>query len=373
MRIIIIIALSMKILFYIHAINGGGAEMVLCTLANRFANNGHDIIVATNIHKPFAYQIENKVKIVDLFNGDSVCKSTMTKYVNAIQLRIKIRKISIDNKPDIIIAFMAGMGCRVIFSTCGLGIPIIVSEHTNVHRNLGRMLELKRSILYPFASSITVLTRHDYNIWKKRFRNIVYMPNPIKLANLQAADRREKVVLAVGRVDQWYIKGFDNLIRCWSKICHIYPDWTLKIAGAYQNETFVILSKLIKETGCQNVEFLGFCQNVKQIMAQSEIFCLSSRVEGLPMALIEAMNSGCCCVSFDVQTGPNEIIQDGHSGLIAKNQDNEDLIEKLSLVISNEQYRHELSSNARASIMKYSEDRIVNRWNILFNKLTRLV
>ena len=361
----------MKILFYIHAIEGGGAERVLCALANRFANDGHDVIIATNIHKPIVYHIDEKVTLQDLFEDIPAYESAISKFANAIRLRINIRKIVTGYRPDIIIAFMAGMGCRVIFSTIGLGIPIIVSEHTNINRNLGKVLEIKKRMLYPFASCITVLTRHDYRLWHKRFKNVVYMPNPIKVVDISLASEREKTVLAVGRVDQWYIKGFDSLIRCWARLCHKFPDWRLKIAGAYQDETLNMLSNLIKDTGCQNVDFLGFCQNIKQIMEQSEIFCLSSRMEGLPMALIEAMNAGCCCVSFDVQTGPREIIQNGHSGLIAKNQDNEDLAEKLSVVIANEQYRHELSSNAKASIIKYSEDRIVSRWNILFNKINK--
>lgn len=361
----------MKILFYIHAIDGGGAERVLCTIANRFVNDGHGVIIATNIHKPIVYHIDEKVTLQDLFEKIPAYKSLISKIANAIRLRNNIRKIVIGYKPDIIIAFMAGMGCRVIFSTIGLGIPIIVSEHTNINRNLGKVLEIKKRMLYPFASCITVLTRHDYRLWNKRFKNVVYMPNPIKLDDTSLASEKEKTVLAVGRVDQWYIKGFDNLIRCWARLCHKYPDWRLKIAGAYRDDTLDMLSRLIKDMGCKNVEFLGFCQNVKQIMEQTEIFCLSSRVEGLPMALIEAMNAGCCCVSFDVQTGPREIIQNGRSGLIAKNQDNEDLIEKLSAVMADEQYRHELSSNAKASVKKYSEDRIVHRWNILFNKLIK--
>lgn len=361
----------MKLLFYIHAIDGGGAERVLCTLANRFVNNGHNVIIATNTHKPIVYSIDEKVTLQKLFEFPPANKSIISKFANAIRLRFKIREIAIDYKPDIIVAFMAGMGCRVIFSTFALGIPVIVSEHTNINRNLGSVLEIKKSIFYPFASCITVLTRHDYRLWKKRFKNVVYMPNPIKLNENTLASERKKTVLAVGRVDQWYIKGFDNLIRCWAILCHKFPEWNLKIAGAYQDDTLRMLSKLIKDTDCQNVYFLGFCQNIKKIMGESEIFCLSSRVEGLPMALIEAMNAGCCCVSFDVQTGPSEIIQNGYSGLIVRNQDNEDLIEKLSTVMSNEQYRHKLSSNAKASIIKYSEDRIVNRWSVLFNKLTK--
>ena len=89
------------------------------------------------------------------------------------------------------------------------------------------------------------------------------------------------------------------------------------------------------------------------------------------MALIEAMNAGCCCVSFDVVTGPREIIVANKSGLLAKNQDNEDFVEKLRQVMSDETLRHHLAANAPSSVVKFSTKRIIHRWYILFDKIIK--
>lgn len=360
----------MKILFYIHGITGGGGERVLATLANEFSNRGEDVYIATNTNSKFAYTINECISLCNLYHNIHSANNPITRLKNTILLRWNIRTIAKKVKPDIIVGMMSAMGCMVIFSTLGLGIPVIVSEHTNVSRKLGLWLDIKRKILYSFANSITVLTRWDKKKWRTKMKNIVYMPNPIKLKQIiPNSNERDKVIIAVGRINQWYIKGFDNLLTSWSVLCKSYPDWRLEIAGDGNKQSMQYLETLANKKGCFNYKLLGFRNDIDKLLERSSIFCLSSRVEGLPMALIEAMNSGCCCVSYDVETGPREIIQHNQSGLIAKNQDIEDLTKNLEQAISNEALRFKLSKNAPHAIKKYSLERIINRWYLLFNKI----
>ncbi len=359
----------MKILFYIHGITGGGGERVLATLANEFAVRCENVSIATDIHTAFAYDINNNVKLYDLYDGNKVANNVVAKLCNSIQLRINVRKIAKEEQPDVIVAFMSALGCTVVASTLGLGIPVVVSEHTNVSRNLGRLLDIRRRLFYPLANVVTILTRYDKKLWKNKYDNVVYMPNPVSLKETDGATNRENTVLAVGRVNQWEIKGFDNLLRCWSKLCHLHPGWQLKIAGDADKNALGKLNSLANELGCCNYEFLGFRKDVYTLMQHSKVFCLSSRVEGLPMALVEAMNAGCCCVSFDVVTGPREIIQNGKSGLIARNQDNTDLTACLARVMSDDALREQLAKEAPLTIKKYSTERIIDRWYTLFHKI----
>lgn len=356
----------MKLLFFIHAITGGGGERVLSTLVNELINRNYEVHVATRIDIPFAYEIDKRVLIHNLHRNFSGATS---KFFKSIALRRNIRRISKEVKPDVIVAFMAALGCSVIFSTLGLGIPVVVSEHTNVRRSLSKSLILKRKLLYPFASAITVLTRHDLRLWQRKLRNVVYMPNPINHNSEIFNTPRRRVILAVGRVNQWHVKGFDNLIRCWGALCHDFPQWKLEIAGEFDISAKEYLDSIAAENNCINYEFLGFCKNVNEMMTTVEVFCLSSRVEGLPMALLEAMNSGCCCVSFDVTTGPREIIVNNTSGLLANDQDIADLTNKLRMVLENDNLRCCFASNAQASVERYSTERILNRWEMLFSKL----
>lgn len=359
----------MKILFFIHGISGGGGERVLSILANEFVARGESVSIATRVIKPFAYQIDERIALCDLYAGTRC--GVGSRLLNLIIMRRNIRRIVKNEKPDLVVAFMSALGCSVVVATLGLGVPVVISEHTNVSRNLGRALSLKRALCYPLADAITILTRYDRRLWQNKYKNVVYMPNPISLRNVGKMTVREKTVLAVGRVKQWNIKGFDNLLKCWANICHLYPDWTLKIAGAIDDKSEAYLTALADEWHCRNYEFLGFRNDVYELMQQSAVFCLSSRTEGLPMALLEAMNAGCCCVSFDVVTGPREIIQNGKSGLIATNQDNEDLTRCLKQVIEDDLLRKRLAENAQDGIRKYSLERVVGRWYVLFDKIIK--
>lgn len=361
-----------RILFFIASLAGGGAERVLATLANAFAGQGKQVFVATYSSIESAYDLSPDIqrRIVLDENAPKTTRSVLSKiYWRWWKFR-KIRTITKAVSPDLVISFVTPTNNDVLFSLLGLRIPVVVCEHTNVLRSYSKKTTFYRQLMYPFASAITVLTRHDYNLWKNKYRNVVYMPNPVELSHLDVtrSEERNKTILAVGTVSSWKIKGFDNLLRCWGNLCDRFPDWTLSIVGKGDSESMCYLQSIIKEHNCKNVVFLGFRKDVREIMQASAIFCLSSRFEGLPMVLIEAMEAGCCCVAFDCKTGPKEIIKKD-CGLLVENQNIEDLATKLSLVMSDSELRNRYSKNASKSIKDYSIDRIVNRWNILFSKL----
>ena len=165
------------------------------------------------------------------------------------------------------------------------------------------------------------------------------MPNPCRINPSVESSERQKVVFTAGRVDDWHIKGYDLLLQAWALIWKSFPDWTLKIAGQYSQNSFEHLDGIAKNCGCSNYEFLGYRRDVVECINSASVYCLSSRVEGLPMGLIEAMGAGCCCVAFNCITGPNEIIQDGYSGLLVEPENVEDLAKKLSLVMSDNDRR----------------------------------
>ena len=363
-----------RILFFIATLAGGGAERVLATLANAFVRQGRQVFIATYSSIESAYDLSPDIQRFVVL--DEKAPNTTRWFLSKIRWRWwkfrKIRSITKSVSPDVVISFVTPTNNDVLFSLLGLRIPVVVCEHTNVLRSYSKKTTFYRKLMYPFASAITVLTRHDYNLWKNKYRSVVYMPNPIELAHsdIVSCSERKKTVLAVGTVSSWKIKGFDNLLRCWGKLCHSFPDWTLSIVGKGDDESIHYLETIISDCGCDNVAFLGFRKDVRDIMQSSAIFCLSSRFEGLPMVLIEAMEAGCCCVAFDCKTGPKEIIKKD-CGLLVVDQNIEDLANKLSLVMSDGSIRNRYSANAHKSIKEYSLDRIMRRWQILFFKLIK--
>ena len=229
-----------------------------------------------------------------------------------------------------------------------------------------------RPIFYPFASAVTVLTKSDYLYCCKNWRNknVVYMPNPYIVKDVfNKKVPRDNVIIAVGRVNSWKVKGFDNLIKGWSTIWSKHKNWKLRIVGKYDDDSFSYLQNIIKQTKCENVEFLGFRSDIDEILKQSKVFVLSSRAEGLPMSLLEAMAAGCCCVSYDVVTGPNEIISDGVNGILVDNQNLEHLSNSLNEVMTDDCLLNKLATNAPSALNRYSLERVMRRWYILFSKV----
>ena len=258
----------------------------------------------------------------------------------------------------------------VLLALLGCKAKIICSEHSHYLRKYGFVEDLLMKLLYWKSDVITVLTRHDLKICiNRKKKNVVYMPNPLQKVEFGSV-RRNKQVLAVGVVDRWETKGFDLLLKAWGRICSKHPDWKLMIAGKGSDKSMNHLKDISQSNSCINVEFLGFRKDIATIMESSSVFALSSRFEGLPMALMEAMQAGCCCVSFDCETGPNEIISNGNNGLLVPALDVEKFSSALEKVISNEELRESFSMQARQSVQnKYGEEYVMNRWQILFSKL----
>ncbi len=361
----------MTLLFYSQSMLGGGAERVMSTLVNYYAHNGDNVYLATNTSLPIAYEIDNRVNVIDMYKNEiAVTRSPFNRIRRHLWKYKRIRSIAKMVSPDVAISFITSLNNDVIFSLLGTRIPVIVSEHTNINRHIPRKTFLIRKVMYPFATVITVLTRRDYNQWRSKYRNLVYMPNPCEINwNVTPCVNRRKTVLAVGTVNSWQIKGFDILLNSWGLICSKHPQWTLQIAGTVDESSLTFLEGVAQQAGCINYEFLGFRNDVRQLMLTSGVFVLSSRTEGLPMVLIEAMNAGCCCVASNCETGPSEIIKNNVSGLLAETNSAIDLASKLDQVLSDEDLRSFLSSNAPASVARFSVERIIRRWNVLLGKI----
>lgn len=361
----------MKLLFYVHAICGGGAERVMTILMNTYAERGYEVSVATNTTFKPAYILHPNIKMLNLMESIPKVESTIFDKIKRYhQILLNARKIAKSEKPDVAISFNTSLNHDVILALLGTGIPLICSEHTNILYNHGAKTMIMRKILYPFADAITVLTKHDYHIWKHH-KNVVYMPNPITPHNPILNVNRQKIVLTAGRLDSWKVKGFDTLIRCWSQVCKDFPDWELHIAGNGNNESIRFLENLIAQYSATNIKLLGFCDNMYEVMTTSEIYCLTSRREGLPMVLLEAMDAGCCCIAFDCVTGPSDIITNNINGVLVDNQNEDKFVSSLRNLLMSKDIRKRLSSRAINSVSRFSIERICHRWDILFSKLIR--
>lgn len=356
----------MRLLFFIGSLAGGGAERVMVIICNELAERGHEVYLATNIDIPFAYELDDRVKVINLFKNYRAESGVILRNV---KLTKNIRSIVKKIKPDVMIPFMFGISSQVILSTLDMKIPVISSEHITFDKYHPRLVHLKRFHINKLAKRTVILTKYDYEFLGKKLKNKIVIPNPLSFDINYGEGVRTKTVLAAGHIDRWNHKGFDNLVRIWGTVSPKFPDWKLQIAGNGKEENFEFLRKIAQDNDVEHtVEFLGFQSNLDQLLQQKSIFVLSSRWEGLPMILIEAMSQGASCIAFDCKTGPNEIITHNESGLLVENQNMEEMEQSLIRLMSDEALRNKLSEGGLKEAEKFSVDKIVDKWETLFKR-----
>ncbi|GLY04538.1 glycosyltransferase family 4 protein [Actinoplanes sp. NBRC 101535] len=242
------------------------------------------------------------------------------------------------------------------------------------HMNLGTYRRrLRREILraYPRLDAVTVLTEADLAAYREALggrTRLVRIPNGIPARTSTPQRHGTKVVVAAGRLVRQ--KGFDLLIKAFARVHERHPDWELHIFGYGRKRQR--LTTMIAERGLEDVIRLrGVSRDLDAEFATAALFVLSSRHEGLPMVLLEAMSSGLPVVSFDCPTGPAEIVEHGTNGLLVPAEDVDGLAAALSQMIENGQDRERMGRAARVTGTRYEMPVIAEQWERLFREVRR--
>ncbi|WP_299164478.1 glycosyltransferase family 4 protein [uncultured Eudoraea sp.] len=356
--------MAYKINFITNSLQGGGAERVLSILANGLSEKGFRIKIIC-FKDEIAYQLNSEVEIIILKNKKRFIKNHTINRLILLLSHYRIR----GNRPDLIISFCPAPSMVAIPTAIAYGMKIIVSEHINHLHIRSKVDVFTRKFLYRFAHALTVLTQFDIPYYE-RFRIKAYvMPNPLTFDLIQESNhKREKSIIAVGSLNRIHHKGFDNLIILIDPILKKYRNWKLRIVGTGEKGKEFLTNMALERNLLNQIEFTGFREDIKEIMANSSIFILPSRFEGLPMVLMEAMSQGMACIAYDCKTGPSDIINDQETGILVKDQDQSAMQNSLELLIQNEELRNKLSNNATKSLTRFSKESIMNQWEGLILK-----
>ncbi len=368
--------------------NSGGMERVLTTKANYLADklnyDIHIIITDNKGTKPF-FRLSKKITVVQLnVNIDNLWQYPLWKrlYLYNKKMRDYRHKLDIclkQLKPDITISLLRR---EINFLNDIKDGSVKIGEihfgrykYREVNFNFVpgfinkwitkiwmKQLEKKIKMLNRFI----VLTHEDATYWKG-FNNMMVIPNPITIENSLHSDCNYKQAIAVGRYT--YQKGFDLLISAWKDVYKKHPDWHLSIFGSGNRKAY---ANQVKEAGLENIVYCnGPIENVAREYIKSSIFILSSRFEGLPLVLIEAMSTGIPPVAFACPCGPKDIIKNEENGLLCKNGDIHELASQICFLIENEQYRIAMGRNAANSSKQYRLENIMHKWDNLFQNIVR--
>ncbi|WP_441625014.1 glycosyltransferase family 4 protein [Cupriavidus sp. 2MCAB6] len=338
-----------------------GAERMTATIANMLAEQGYPVSILSLWDPASCFALHPAVTHETVFAQRPSFKRAYAATVAGIRRHVRTHNIDVLVQVDTMLALFA------LPATLGLGTRHIAWEHCHFGEDLGKPARrFARRLAARYCKAIVVLTERDRTRWMEalRPRSAVFcIPNPLPFAMpAQPAPRTGKTVLAVGRLVA--AKGFDVLLRAWSTVSRLEPEWQLMIAG--EGGERAALEALRDELGLRDsVSLPGAFPNVSIAYEQASVFCLSSRYEGFGLVLIEAMAFGLPIVSTDCETGPRELLVDGQDALVVPEGEAEALARALVRVIRHSDVATELGEAARQKARGYSQERLAENWRAL--------
>ncbi len=308
-----------KILFYLPNIDCGGAERVMVSLANEFANKGYEVVfVVSNENVCEGFLISSQIQFKTL--------SVKCPILNIVKLISFIRNES----PSVAISALDNGNLYLLLS------KFFVSNktkfHVTIHSNLTQNSKVENSLkarfarfllsyLYGVADSIIAVSQGVANDFSKFYKfkykaGVIYNPvvsseiidlSKFKLENKNISNANQLKIISVGRFVE--AKNFELLISSFALLKTKIPCILILVGGGPLYKNYV---KLINDLSLtDDIVFTGFLSNPYNLMRNADLFVLSSKYEGLPTVLIEAMACGTKVVSTDCPSGPREILEDG--------------------------------------------------------------
>lgn len=362
----------MKIAILVSSLSGGGAERVASLWINGFAGRGHSVIVILNSTKEsIPYKVPDCIEMFNIsLATHKRCLSLLLYPARIIKLRVILKK----TKPDVLITVLHPLGLFALLASVGMKHKIINTEHNPFERPQNNRLSLWeyfcKFVINRRFDAVTVLTHVDKNIINDRLKNVYVLPNPLTPFESVGVKHSKNIVAAAGRLNAWYVKGFDVLVEAWSEISIKYPNWRLQIAGTGTEDSVQFIERLIRERHCEkSVQLVGFQADMSGFLSQSDIFVLSSRYEGFGMVLLEAMSQGCACIACDYNGRQKEIISDSSYGVLCPPDSIKSLVQALSLLIEDSQYRQCVQANSPLRANDFSLEKIMNEWEEILDSL----
>lgn len=312
----------MKVAFFYGNLKRGGAQRVICCLANDFLRRGDQVSILTLNDGETEYELEPGVKVTGLaVSGDSANKwESIRRFLNTER---QISRWLTEEKPDAVLAFSTKLTMQLWLARLfgGKKCRMICSERANPSFAEEKKLEawLEQKAL-AHVDGFIFQTERVKALFPERLQKIgAVIHNGLFSEDIPEevtafAGRKHKAICAVGRLDNDQ-KAYDVMFKAFAFFHENHPEHVLNIFGRGIDEP--ALRQLIAQLGLEDRIILhGNRPHVIHEIRDMGMFVMTSRYEGMPNALIEAMACGLPCICTDCDFGPAELIRDGESGLL---------------------------------------------------------
>jgi len=353
----------MRIAFYIPQLSTGGAERVVANLANTLNLQGHEITIITTVRHKNEYEVSpdiHRYVLDEMF-------VRRNKYFNKYNRFKSLRNICRNNRIDILVAFLSGAVNYSIYACLGLKTKVIISERNSpTFTYPTKFKQLYARILLPLADGAVFQTEDAQKWFPLRLqKKSVVIPNPIKESFYKVVYSPIKNnIVSAGRLTEQ--KNYPNLINAFSMVVEQRPEVKLHIYG--EGELRKELQELIDNKNLSSNIFLeGRVEDISLILKEASLFVMSSDVEGMPNALMEAMAVGVPAVSTDCPCGgPKMLLSEGR-GLLVPVGDSVLLSKSILELLNDEEKRNVYSAKGKSFVKQFAPDNITIKWINFFN------
>lgn len=353
----------MKIVFISTGItNSGGVAKVTALKANYFVDElHHEIhIISTNdkTKQPF-YDFSKAITFHFI--------SSKSKFLKLITFQSKLKQLIKNINPDLIIVNDNGIKSFLVPNI----VPKSVKCFYEIHGDVEYFSELKaytlklnilkhylKKQLRKFDKIIVLQSTKKLDFIPEEKRKVI--PNPIIIEKENNAIVKQQKVIAVGRISP--IKGYERLLRIWSKVVEKYPDYVLEIYG--DNESDYSIDAEVKRLNLsKNVKIFNAVSNINEKYRESQFLLHSSFTESFSLAILEAMSFGLPIVCFPLKT---DLIHSNYC-LISENEN--EYLNNILKLIEDENLKNKLGKNAEIASKKYDLESIKLQWKSLLEKI----
>ena len=344
----------------IPSLTRGGAERALSLLTHDWAKC-HDVVVVAFDASRSAYDYHGR--IVDL--GLELPSHGLARAHVACASTLRLINLFRSEQPDRIIAFMEPANFPAILAATLVGaLNLLV---VSVRHNPNKLPSVRRLLiprLYRFPSTVVAVSdgvRGALVAMGLTADRVITIPNPVTLPDAARAAAATglpgRFVLAAGRLIP--AKGFDLLLKAFSRVES--PNLQLVVLGdGPERDNLLALARRLSIS--HRVCFPGAVSDIFSWYQRADCFVLSSRNEGWPNVLVEAMAAGCPAVSFGCDYGPAEIVQDGTSGLLVAPGDIDSLAHAITRVVTDRRLSVSLAAGGARRAAWFSSQEVASRW-----------
>ena len=354
---------KLKITCIIHGLGLGGMERVMAILLNSFAKKREVEVSLLIIGKSrkIEFEISKKIKVyVPDFEFDPQQRNLST-----LRTMRFIRKRINEINPDKILSFGEYWNNLVLLSLYGLKYPVYISDRSQPNKNLGKLQNKLRDVLYPKAAGYIAQTEKASKIafQKNWSNNIVVVGNPIIQVSepKSTATAKENIILTVGRLIP--SKHIDELIQIFKNSNP--KGWKLVVVGGNSKNLNLLeeYRQLVIDLQLEDrIQLIGATSHVADYYKKARIFAFTSSSEGFPNVIGEAMSYGLPVIAYDCTAGPSDLIVDGETGFLIPERDQQVYIKYLKKLMDDSQLRHTQGLRALEKIKEFDAEIIAEKF-----------